>query len=116
MSRKFVPFFLTTAFTVLLSGAAFARRPPALAEQQDAAARVLAQCPQRSTSGYRDTLAPSTEAEHFAVHLAARRRMANHSVITCAGESVHTGGGYREIFVRLQPGNTAPMVAILCKR
>ncbi len=118
MSRKAAPFLLTTAFTLMLSGAAFARRPPALAEQQDAATRVLAQCPQPTTSGYRDMFArvAGPSSEPAPVHVAARRRMADHSVIACAGESVHTGGGYRDIFVRFQPEGAAPMVAVLRRR
>jgi hypothetical protein len=118
MSRKAAPFFLTAAFTLMLSGAAFARRPPAVAELQDAANGVLAQCPQPTTSGYRDMLARVTVpgSDQSVVHVAARRRMADHSVISCAGETVHTGGGYRDVFVRFQPDTLGPMVALRGRR
>jgi hypothetical protein len=115
MFRKLIPFLLTTAFTLMLSGAAFARRPPALAERQDAATKVLTQCPQSATGGYRDLFARATApgAVEAVVHAAARRRMADHSVIACAGETVHTGGGYRDIFVRFEPDTLGPMLAVV---
>ena len=118
MSRKLVPAFLTLGFTILLSGAAFARRPPQLAAQQEAANLVLRQCPQVPGNGYRGmlALAAAAQVKEAPTHAAIRRRMADHSVITCAGESLHTGGGYRDIFVRLAPETSSPMVACLQAR
>jgi hypothetical protein len=116
MSRKLVPAFLTLGFTVLLSGAAFARHAPQLAAEEDAANRVLGHCSQPGT-GYRAMSALAAKrAKSAPAYTAVRRRMADHSVITCAGESLHTGGGYRDIFVRFEPETSTSMVACLQAR
>jgi hypothetical protein len=104
MARKVFPFLATTAFTLMLGGSAFARRPPALAAQQDAATRVLAQCLQPGTAGYRDMLerAVLPDSAPDAPRVATRRRLDDLVVVACAGETVLTGNGYRDIFLRLR--------------
>ena len=114
MAHKLCLSLATTAFTIMLSGAAFARQPPALSSQQEAVARILTQCAEPAGYGYRDMLARSavSRSKRVAQHVAVRRRMADHSVIACAGESLHTGGGYRDVFVRFQPESKEPLLAL----
>ncbi|HVG86739.1 MAG TPA: hypothetical protein VM686_13105 [Polyangiaceae bacterium] len=110
MPRKLAPYLFTTAIAVTLSGAAFARRPPALAEREDAVARVLAQCPQAQTSGYRDML---VRFEPRVTEPVTIPTAAPDLVITCAGETVHASNGYRDIFLRFEPENTRSVAARL---
>lgn len=121
MSLKPAPFVLAAAFTLMLSGAALARRPPALAQQQQATARVLAFCPQPTTSGYRDMLARGggaearIAAERVSARAAARQKLDSEVVLTCAGAVVHTGSGYRDMFLRFEPESARPLMARLTR-
>ena len=117
MTRKLVSSFLGAAFVLMLSQGALARRPPALAAQQDATARALAACPEDTTSGYRDMLArfelqPLSTGYAQTVSVVPHRRAADEVVIRCAGEVIHAGNGYRDILLRFEPESSTPVVAL----
>jgi len=92
------------AFALTASGAAFARQPPALAQRQEAASRVISTCEQgaSSTPGYRDMLARLEKASPTGAVASTRapvivRRMGDHVVLLCPGGRVHGPGGYRDL-------------------
>ena len=108
MPRKLLPFLLTTALGLTLSGAAAARRPPSLVRIQAAAASVLDQCPKDTGGGYHDMLTRVDAAGFFQgvpriVTLVPPRPLPDQVVLTCVGERVQTGGGYRDILMRFEP-------------
>jgi hypothetical protein len=108
------------AFTLTLTGAAFARRPAALESAQEASDRVIASCPAipaQAGTGYRDMLvrldaARSIDASaETAPVLAARREKAGHRVASCDGNLVHGGSGYRDMLDRVQPSDATVEIA-----
>jgi hypothetical protein len=118
-TRSLVRLSLTTlAFALTVSGTAFARRPPALAQRQERTAEVLATCSEgaRTTSGYRDMLAraePKTSLPPT-VRMAqkpALRKMGDHVVLLCPGGRVHGPGGYRDLDRRFNAESPEVQVA-----
>ena len=113
---------LVLGAVLTISGAAFARRPPALEAQQEAASRVFASCPELpSGPGYRDMLvrlpnaAPGAPAASVAsiasaAHL-TQRKMGDHMVLVCPAGTLHTTGGYRDIFLRYKFDDAKPLIA-----
>ena len=79
---------LTVAFGVSLSSAAFARTPPALVEQQRAAANAT-----QSSGGYRDITARFGDVPER------------------SPEVVRSAGGYRDIHYRFAAAPSAPQSA-----
>jgi hypothetical protein len=95
------------AFGLTLAGSALARRPPALAEAQDASAAIAATCPEVAGAGYRDALSRfhderAASREAAVGHRALVQRMADHVVLTCKAGQLHAGGGYRDMVARFQ--------------
>lgn len=108
------------AFTLTLSGAAFARRPAVLERVQEASDRVIASCPAvpaQAGSGYRDSLvrfdaARSIDADaETAPVLATRTQKAGHRVASCDGNLVHGASGYRDMLDRVRPSDSTVQIA-----
>jgi len=103
-----------------VTGVASARRPPALVETQERVDRIFATCPQgRSTTGYRDMLsrfssgsrlqAPQTAIPTW--FTAPPQKMRDHIVLSCAGGTVHSGSGYRDMLWRFPVESAHPVLA-----
>lgn len=115
--QRFIRASLVLAAALAVSGSAFARRPPALERLQEAASRIIDTCPQSpSGPGYRDSLArfrgnaASASPSSLAVS-AIQKRMDEHVVIICPAGKLHTSGGYRDMLVRFQLEDSAPLTA-----
>jgi hypothetical protein len=93
-TRTLIGSSLAVAFALTVTGTAFARRPPALAQRQAATESVLSTCAGAGTQGYRGNLARSEARASQAPKLQA---MGDHVVIVCAGGKVHAPGGYRDL-------------------
>jgi hypothetical protein len=108
-------------FMITLTGVASARRPTALVAAQEEVDGIFATCPQgRPTAGYRDMLA------RFSVQLPAQQgaaafftappqKMRDHVVLSCAGGTVHSGSGYRDMLWRFPVDNARPVFAGLVR-
>jgi len=89
---------LSFGFVFGISGAAFARQPPALVQLQEAAARATAGCVNEASNGngYRDV----------AIRFAAVPRpstAAQDERAACVLNRERAGSGYRDIFIRPRP-------------
>ena len=113
MSTRILVKACSVAFiTLTVSGAALARRPPALVEEQRAAQQAIATCPAApalSGGGYRDMHArldregAERDATAFARLLRARRLGTDHWVAVCDGNRVNLPSGYRGLLDRIAP-------------
>lgn len=115
---------LTLACVLTSSGIAFARRPPALVEQQEAANRITSRCltgHEPSAPGYRDmharrpSLAPSRAARPAPAAPSSPALVAevqtDHVVLVCRGAVVHASPGYRDMYLRVPETASPPIVA-----
>jgi hypothetical protein len=108
---------LAVAFVLTLSGAAFARQPPALVNEQAQTAAVLNDCPKSragETSGYRGMLARNEAAPRTErVFTASQRteKMGDHVMLICGATSVHQGSGYRDFPMRTLEEPANPQIA-----
>jgi len=111
-TRKFIEACSVALITLTISGAAFARRPPALVEEQRAAQMAMASCraaPTLSGSGYRDMhvrldrQSGERDSTALARLLPAKRVSADRWVAVCDGNRVNLPSGYRGKLERIAP-------------